>query len=231
MALDSWEKLGVAGGLVGGILVPVAIYLAGQNIAATEKENAKLTTQAGHLTSLIGPLSSDQSKQQLIAVEVANHLAKTGQLPPELLPTLLRIAREAESSETALKATDAVIAAAKADNETKKAVSAEFANVPPRVYFHIPRPDMRDRAAEAAKALQAAMKNTNLVVPGVEVRSGPSRTELRFFKASEREEAAAIQTALRGAGVDARLVDLSSRYGNVEGIRPRHYELWFGLNA
>lgn len=63
MALDSWEKLGVAGGLVGGILVPVAIYLAGQNIAATEKENAKLTTQAGHLTSLIAPLSSDQTKQ------------------------------------------------------------------------------------------------------------------------------------------------------------------------
>ena len=69
-----------------------------------------------------------------------------------------------------------------------------------------------------------------LVVPGIELKAGPQNTELRYFKREEEEEAQSIVDALSELGIRVILTDLSARYQDSTGIRPRHYELWFGRN-
>ena len=231
MAKDRWEKIEIIGSVIGGVLIPVAIFLAGFVISMADQESAKTKAQADRLTELIEHLSSDNQKEQQIAVEVANYLAEKKQLPGVLVPTLTRIATQSDNSETAQAATQAVIRVAQQDSNTAQAVKEAFSNVPPRVYFHISKEGQRSEARDIETKLEKAMKDIGLVVPGVELRPGPKDTELRYFKKAEKEEAQSIVSVLSQLGINAKLIDLSKRYENSTGIRPRHYELWLGKDA
>lgn len=231
MAKDRWEKVEIIGGVLGGVLVPVAIFLAGLVISIADHESAKTKAQAERLTELIQHLSSDNQKEQQIAVEVANYLAEKKQLPDVLVPTLTRIATQSEHSETAQAATQAVIRVSQQDKNTAQAVQEAFSNVSPRIYFHISKNEQLLKAREIRTKLESAMKDIGLVVPGIELKPGPKDTELRYFKSAEKEEAQSIAKALSQLGITAKLTDLSKRYENSTGIRPRHYELWLGRNA
>ena len=231
MAKDNWEKFQIIGGVLAGVLVPIAIFLAGLAISSADRDNAQIASQAQRLTELIDHLSSDNKKEQLIAVEVANYLAETKQLPDVLVPSLTRIATHSEDSETAQAATQAVIRFAEQDSKAAQTVKQAFSNISPRVYFHISLEKQRQKASEIERLLENEMKSIGLIVPGIELRPGPQKTELRYFKRAERAEAQSIVDALSKFGVSAKLVDLSTKYENSTGIRPRHYELWIGRNA
>jgi hypothetical protein len=97
--------------------------------------------------------------------------------------------------------------------------------IAPRVYFHIASESQRERA----NTLASRLETLGWVVPGVEYKeTSPATTQLRVFKAGELAESESIASDLRGLGVDARVTDLSARYGNSTAIRARHYELWLG---
>ena len=97
-----------------------------------------------------------------------------------------------------------------------------------RVYFHIDDESQRSRARE----IELKLEKAGFVVPGIELRAGqcPKLTELRFFRKAESDEGRKIVAFLQSIGIQARLADLSERYEKARGIRPRHYELWFGRN-
>lgn len=213
---------------MGGVLVPLSIFVTGLVISNAEKENANSSLQAERLTEMIEHLSSANPKQQLIATEVAAFLATKEQLPSELVPTLTRIAMQSNSSETALAATQAIVVAAEKNASTEKAVRSAFTRTPPRVYFHIPRRRQMDAAKKVAHELKSDLSRLNITVPGIEVKAGPAKTELRFFRSGERDEAEKILAALLKRNVEVELADLSSRFETSKGIRSRHYELWFG---
>lgn len=91
-----------------------------------------------------------------------------------------------------------------------------------RVYIHIGSNTQRLRAEETA----AALRRDSIVVPGIELRpNSPQQNELRYFRKSEKVEAEALATAIRGTwpNTDAKYI---SGYEYSTAMRPRHYELW-----
>jgi hypothetical protein len=100
------------------------------------------------------------------------------------------------------------------------------AQVPPRVYIHIMRASQRARAAEVARRLQAK----GFLVPGIENREHKGNpqpnSDVRFYQgdAMADGDTADIRAVLDGFGVKLKTIALNRS----SGVRPRHYELWFG---
>ena len=93
-----------------------------------------------------------------------------------------------------------------------------------RVYLHIWSEEQRDKAGDVA----AYLEEDGFVVPGIElVRTVLPKSQLRFFRQREEEEATRIQELCQTNGYPMELNYLS-RYENSTKIRPRHYEIWFG---
>ncbi len=230
MDKDKWDKTEIVAGIIGSTLIPVAIFLAAYFISQVEKENTSLSSQAEHVTSLIEHLSSINPKEQLIAFEIAKYFVDKKQLPDELVQTITRISSETENSDIARIGTQVVLTAAKNSNIAEQIVKREFSNVAPRVYFHIPREELRPYAQTKETELESSLSNIGLVVPGIDLKAkiSPDKNQLRYFRTDEKEEALNILNELKKIGIDAELVNLSAKYESSDAIRPRHYELWMG---
>lgn len=101
--------------------------------------------------------------------------------------------------------------------------SAAQIAITPRVYFQIREEEQRP----AAKAVAEVLSENAIIVPGIQrLSSGPSGTELRYFRAKEKDEAEAIGSLLRDLDVEV-VVRYVPGYELSTAIRPRHYELWF----
>jgi hypothetical protein len=97
------------------------------------------------------------------------------------------------------------------------------ANLKPRVYFHIRDESQRTQAKQLADTLES---RANVVVPGVRrVGTGPSDTELRYFKSGEKQEAEQIANDLTSLGLKVETKYVPG-FESSNKIRPRHYELW-----
>jgi hypothetical protein len=100
------------------------------------------------------------------------------------------------------------------------------ASLAPRVYFHIGAEGQRVVAEQTAAILRA----DSIGVPGIELRANsPSRTELRYFHASERAEAEGLATTIRGMWLGT-VVKFVPGFETSTSIRPRHYELWIAAS-
>jgi hypothetical protein len=96
-----------------------------------------------------------------------------------------------------------------------------------RIYVQIGDEDQRQRASEAVSLLQ----KKGYIVPGIENVGGkaniPSVSEIRYYQTDDvaQEDIKDIVSLLGGIGVNLRVPknSLSS-----SGVRPRHYEIWFG---
>jgi len=107
-------------------------------------------------------------------------------------------------------------------------------NVPPgrdterliaaRVYVHIRRNDQLERAGNIARLLRAR----GYIIPGIENvgDDSPDRTQLRYYQrdAVTNEDLRNMTEILAGAGVS---LGEPEKFESA-GVRPRHYELWFG---
>jgi len=102
-----------------------------------------------------------------------------------------------------------------------------LATLVPRVYFHIRTEDQRQKAKPLADALIAA----GFSVPGIENvgKKAPSETQLRYFEQTDQVEKdrTHIREVLSGLNVKAKEVYISPTQGSI-GMRPRHFEIWFG---
>ncbi len=122
----------------------------------------------------------------------------------------------------------ALLSAVDARTSELLANSRAAEKITPRVYIHIVSEDQRDKAREVEDFLES-LDSKKLVVPGIElVSTGPSTSELRFFRSGEKEEAEKILRIVNIEGYNLRLRDLSRQYENSRAIRPGHYEIWFG---
>ena len=110
--------------------------------------------------------------------------------------------------------------------------SANPNQIPARIYLQIGREDQRRRASEIAQQLQT----NGYIVPGLErLREGgvenvgrrtPRVSQIRFYAGDDvsRKDVNDIVTIVSRLGITLKEVQLSPS----RGVRPRHYELWFG---
>ena len=243
---DKWSKAEIIVGVLSGIMLPIVVAIIGgiytyiqdtnhEANAQQEHQNAEVRYRADRATNLLKHFASDNKRERLLAIKVAEELGKEKQLPDELASALIEIAKSDPSAEVAG-------AAAEATNNIKgvttinqegnlqtvtSTASETIAKIPPRVYFHIRNENQREKAEQIAAKLQ----EKGFIVPGIEkLNEGPTNTELRFFNGSEPADTQALVNLLNQLGLKVNPVDLSSRYKNSTSIRPRHYEVWISAN-
>jgi hypothetical protein len=93
---------------------------------------------------------------------------------------------------------------------------------PARIYLHI-RDELQRAAAER---LAIAIRAPDRDVPGIErLDVGPAKTELRYFRSSDKAEAEQLAAQLRanGVAVETKLV---AGYEDSRRISPRHSAVW-----
>lgn len=89
------------------------------------------------------------------------------------------------------------------------------------LFIHIRNESQRAQARKIANGLA----RLSIVVSGIRVdEKGPSRGDLRYFHASERDEANYLGRALATLGVPEMRVTRVD--GHEAAAVPRHYELW-----
>lgn len=96
----------------------------------------------------------------------------------------------------------------------------------PSVHIHI----RSESQSDTARAYAAQLRRMGANVSDVEiiVADGPRRTQLRYFHAQDRAEAAALARSL-STGSEVQLLDLSREYGS--SVPVHHYELWLAPTA
>ncbi len=223
---DAWDILSI----IASILIPLVVIFVGHLLSEQQKKANEIAKQADRLSVLIKHLASNNPRERKIAVDISSFLADNGQLPTELIPTIIDLADTGENSAEAKKAANLLAKIGEKAPQLKKQIQQSAVDIPARVYFHITQESQRTPAKALASRLITQLVAIDLKVPGVQRVSGPENTQFRFFKAEEKEEAQRIVASLRTLDIRVVLVDLSSRYQNSKNIRPRHYELWLGKN-
>jgi hypothetical protein len=238
---DGWSKVEILLAAVAGILLPIVVAGVGGTYTymqdkhngeelAQQKVREQVLSRAQTATTLLEHLASDSARERLLAVKVAEHLAKDKMLPDELVPALIEIARADDSSAVSGAAAEAVASTTTVTQlttegtvrEAASTASATLKKLPARVYIHIRTEDQRS----AARGFSNALEEVGLSVPGIERRDqGPRTTELRYFQGSDPADIELIMKTLSGASLPVKSVDLSKRFTDAK-IRPRHYELW-----
>jgi hypothetical protein len=96
----------------------------------------------------------------------------------------------------------------------------------PAVYIHARNEAQRARAEQMVEALA----KKGIRVSGIKVvPAGPNRSDVRYFRSEEADEAAQVLRALRDVGLS---VDGPKRIAGLESTAPpRQYELWLAPSA
>jgi hypothetical protein len=166
-------------------------------------------------------------------VVLASGYAEQGRIPPELYASIVASANSSGNAQLRDTANNGADTVARTNEAVARQVTQALNTLPVRVYFQISREADRARAKRIAEALQApgsSLGSASLVVPGIELKAGATtKTEVRCFKEDECTSLGGkLVDALEVFGVNAKLVDLSQRYGKSTSIRPLHFEIWFG---
>ena len=224
---DTWSKVDILLKAIASVALPLALFWFGHQFKLQQEASAAASLRIERLTSILGSLSSENDRERRIAIEVAGYLAKSKELPLEIVPVLISIAREDPSSVTARAASSALSKVEAASPALRPEIEKDLSSLPARIYFHISTSEQRTGAQSLRERLIPKL-GSGFSVPGIERKDGPTSNELRFFKKEEGAEANEIAKALRELGLSVDVKDLSSKYQNSTGIRPRHYELWLG---
>lgn len=222
---DGWSKADIVLKAIASVALPIAVFWFGHQVALHQQAAAEANLKIERLTSMLGSLASENERERRIAIEVAGYLGKIEQLPLELIPVLLTIARDDPSAATAKAASSALSNIEASNTDLKKQIERDLSVLPARIYFHISSSSQRENAQDLRERLVSAL-GSDFSVPGIERRDGPTSSELRFFKKAEEDEANRIAKMLKDLGLSVAVRDLSNRYEDSKSIRPRHYELW-----
>jgi uncharacterized protein YjbJ (UPF0337 family) len=231
---DKWSKVEIVVGLLSGILLPLVLavvggvytYIQDKNHEAgadQEHQNEEVRRRADTATNLLKHFASENKRERLLAIKVAEELVKEKQLPDELAPALIEIAKSDPSAEVAgaatevtNKITDVTTINQAGNSETIKSTASETIA----------------KIREKAEQIAAKLQEQGFIVPGIErLDTGPANTELRFFTGSEPADTQVLVNAFTQLGLNVKPVDLSNRYKNSTSVRPRHYELWISPNS
>ncbi len=106
-------------------------------------------------------------------------------------------------------------------------------NAAPQLWIHVRSDAQKREVAQKLdwfKTLQVAGRKVE-VEPIQVVSTGPSQSQLRFFKEADQERAQALLAELRKAVPTLALQDLSSQYRQATWIDSGHFELWLAPNV
>jgi hypothetical protein len=224
---DGWDKVDV----VAKVLIPVVVVLVASMYTKQQKAMDDSQKTADRIVTLSKSLTSPNPQEQQFAIALLRDEKKKhpADVPDEVIaiavPALVTLHATAPS-DLASQAKQLAIDLS-ANSELANTVQKAVARIPARIYFHIRDESMRQEASEDAKRLQAKLGD-DFIVPGIErVSNGPSKTELRYFRESDKDESGHIVAALKDSGVDGVTLHYVHGYESSTGIRPRHYELWY----
>jgi len=209
------------------VLMPLVIALVGIGgtyfLTTQQGKNAK-TSKDAQLESTRELAEADRQVKilEIFAEKVASNDQQERILALRLLDAL--------DPALAEKLASAVVAAEPEESEVRKVAdevaleASAKARFLPRIYIHI----RSDKDRELARAVGERLKALDFVVPGIErlVEKGPERSQLRYFRQSEAEEARRIFELLREMGIELELKYVPG-YEDTDAIRPGHFEIWF----
>jgi hypothetical protein len=224
---DGWSKAEIICTALGAIVLPAALFVVGNRLTTQQESAAEAGRQAERLTALLQPLASENPRERRLAIEVIGYLGQNRQLPMELLQVLLNIARTEPDSGVAQDVSQALARVEQGNPSLAPLIQKDLKSLQARLYFHIDTESQRAAAQTLATQI-ASVQGLDLVVPGIERVAWRNRSELRFFKKTDQQEAARIVQDLRRFGAAVSVRDLSARYEGSDRIRPRHFELWLG---
>lgn len=228
---DGWAKIDI----LAKVLTPIMLFLLGTMYSYYQSKAAEAQKTADRVATLVKSLNSDKSDEKLTAIFLLKREKQKhpDEVPDELLasavPTLVNIAVNDRNAEVSKQASQLVTeVTSKTDKSFSESVNKQVENLPARVYFHI-----QDEAQRSdAKQIENRLEEKDLIVPGIErVNRGPTATELRYFRKSEEAGANEIITLLHQLSITDAKAKYIAGYEDSSSIRPRHYELWFSLNA
>jgi hypothetical protein len=150
---DGWSKVDI----LLKVLVPVALLVVGQSFTCQQEHAALATQRIERLSTLIGPLSSENARERKLAIEVAGYLANLGELPLELVPTLLSIAKEDPSSAAAQAASVALDQVERTNPQLRPQIEATFAELR-RDLLHVSTEAQREPRAGSRRARRRARR-------------------------------------------------------------------------
>jgi len=220
MVAEPRAKFEIIMKVVTGLLLPAAIFYLGHTFTHQQQ-------QLEHANSLIPQLGSENARVREMATGVATYLAEHNELPGELVPVLLGIAKSDPSPQVALGASAALVPLENRNSELARRIEQDFAAFPSRIYIHITSESQR-AAAKSLRTRLLEVLGGGFTVPGIERRQGPRHNELRFFKKSDRGDARRIAEALKALGVEVSLHDLTPEYESARQVRPGTFEIWLG---
>lgn len=213
--------------LIEMVLMPLVIALVGIGgtyLITAQQENSATTMKDAQLESTRE--LADADRQVKILEIFAEKVASQDQQERILALRLLDVLDPALAGKLAT----AVLEAEPAESEVRKVADevALEANARirflPRIYIHIRSNEDRERA----RAVGERLKELDYVVPGIErlVEKGPDKSQLRYFRKTEEEQANRILEILREIGIDLDLRYIPGHEDSDE-IRPGHFEIWF----
>jgi hypothetical protein len=153
-------------------------------------------------------MTSDDTNQRLLAINLLRAL------DPELAEKLASAVVQVEPDTSKEK-----IAAAKIADEARASIEQR-----PRIYLHVYGSTEKD----AASSIENILENKGWVVPGIQ-RVGsksPNKSQLRYFRSSEKPIAEQIRKSLLDAGYEVSLNYIRG-YEDSKAVRQMHFEIWF----
>lgn len=100
-----------------------------------------------------------------------------------------------------------------------------------RLWIHVRKETQRKIAKKIQARLAKARPTDKIEEESIRlVHVGPSRTQLRYFKAEDKAQAKKLLEALRKMIPNIQLEDLSRDYARMTWIKRGHYELWLDPN-
>lgn len=201
------------------LAIPIVLLLVGSWMSAQQR-NSEL------LAKFIEKLAHQDKSVRIIALNFVQFLDSKGEVPKELVEYAKTFNEEAETVEEAkladkLAEQNAKVKGPEAVEKFKEQVNQK----PARVFFHICRQEDRGKANEAIKFLDKITKK----VQGVQYIKGcPEKTEIRYFRESEKSIAAEIWSDFLDNDIDNKMVEVK---GYSSTVRPRTLEVWFSGDA
>jgi hypothetical protein len=127
-----------------------------------------------------------------------------------------------QSNEQLIQTTEAIVSRSSAQQTPQDLAQTN------RIYLQIRNDSQRD----AARKIQDILRENHFIVPGIEkLASGPTTTEVRYFKNNVAEQAQNIADLLvqqKIPGVTAKFI---AGFENSKNIRLGHFEIWFAPDA
>ena len=91
MAKDGWDITKIISGIISGFLVPIIIFIVGNQIANQQEKANEQRIQADRATTLLKNLASKDSTERTLAMAVIKYLAKNQQISSELVAAVEQI--------------------------------------------------------------------------------------------------------------------------------------------